>query len=160
MGFGGINFPQIIILRHSTPILSGRESAAEADAYEYMDFEQSVQLLCNQTLKIITKNNIRFRAMKRKNNRVNTKRGFVIGRTNLKTGLITIDILTPKKRQPKAIASILRTLCHEVAHYQKRPFKQYFKGRRITRQHYPGFYRQVNKNIERLKKDKELGKYF
>jgi len=125
-----------------------------------MDFEQLVQLLCNQALKLIAKDNLRFRAMRRKNNRVNTKRGFVIGRINLKTGLITIDILTPKKRQPKAIASILRTLCHEVAHYQKRPYRQRYKGYIIARQHYPEFYRQVNKNIEKLKNDKELGKYF
>lgn len=125
-----------------------------------MDFEQLVQLLCNHALKLIAEDNIRFRAMKRKNNRVNTKRGFVIGRTNLKTGLITIDILTPKKREPKAIASILRTLCHEVAHHQKKPYRERYKGHIIIRQHYPEFYRRVNKNIKKLKKDKMLKKYF
>ncbi|MFH1822683.1 MAG: hypothetical protein ABH830_03205 [Patescibacteria group bacterium] len=98
--------------------------------------------------------------MQRKENRVNTKRGFVIGRTNLKTGLITIDIFTPKKRQPKKLSSILRILCHEVAHHQKRPYRQYFKGRWIIRQHYPRFYKQVNRNIEILKKNKVLGRYF
>ena len=96
----------------------------------------------------------------RRRTRVNTKRGFVIGRTNLKTGLITIDIWTPKKIQPKKISSILRTLCHETAHHQKKPYRQRYKGRWIIRQHYPGFYIQVNKNIKKLKLAKALQEYF
>ena len=86
--------------------------------------------------------------------------GFAIARTNLKTKLITIDILTPRKRQPKKIASILRTLCHEAAHHQKKPFRQRFKGHWITRQHYPRFYKQVKRNIEKLKNNKVLKNYF
>jgi len=126
-----------------------------------MNFEIEVQEICNSALKVLRAGeNVKFRPMKRKDNRVNTKRGFVIGRTNLRTGLITIDIYTPKKREPKKISSILRTLCHEVAHHQKMPFKQRHRGRWIIRQHYPEFYEQVKKNIEKLSKDKGYEKYF
>ncbi len=124
-----------------------------------MVHEKTVQKACERALKILKLDKLRFRPMKRKN-RVNTKHGFIIGRTNLKTGLITIDIWTPKKRQPKKISSILRTLCHEAAHEQKKPYKQRFKGHWITRQHYPAYYRQVNKNILTLKKDKILKQFF
>ena len=74
--------------------------------------------------------------------------------------LITIDIFTPKFRKPKAIASILRTLAHEVAHHQKPPYRSRFNGRIINRCHYPVFYRQVTRNIKKLRKDKVLSQYF
>ena len=125
-----------------------------------MTHEQITQTICDHAIKILKIKKLRFRPMKRKNNRVNTKHGYVIARTNLKTGLITIDILTPKKREPKKIASILRTMAHEIAHHQKPPFKQRYKGSWINRQHYPAFYRQVNKNILILKKDKDLSEFF
>jgi len=125
-----------------------------------MNYEKEVQRICNYALEILKTKRLKFRPMKRKNNHVNTKRGFVIARTNLKTGLITIDIFTPKKREPKKISSILRTLCHEVAHHQKTPYRERFKGRWITRQHYPEYYKQVNRNIEILKGDRALKKYF
>ncbi|MCK4554368.1 hypothetical protein KAU19_05420 [Candidatus Parcubacteria bacterium] len=125
-----------------------------------MTHEQITQSVCEHALQILKQKKLRFRPLKRKNNRVNTKHGYVIARTNLKTGLITIDILTPKKREPKKISSILRTLAHEITHHQKPPFLQRHNGRWINRQHYPAFYRQVNKNILKLKKDKILSKYF
>lgn len=112
-----------------------------------------VSNICQKALKILGADNLEFKPMIRKNH-VNTKRGFVIGRTNLKTGLITIDIYTPKFRRPKKITSILRILCHEVAHHQKKPFRQKYKGHIINRRHYPAFYRQVNKNITILRQNK------
>jgi hypothetical protein len=124
-----------------------------------MPFELQVQQICDYSLQILKTDRIRFRPMRRLR-RVNTKRGFVIGRTNLRTGLITIDIYTPAKREPKSIAGILRVLCHEVAHHQKMPYRQRFRGKIITRQHYPVFYRQVTRNINKLKKDKTLQEYF
>ena len=123
-------------------------------------FDQKVQNICDHVLNLFGLNRLKFRPMRRQNNRVNTKRGFVIGRTNLKTGLITIDIWTPKFRKPKKISSILRTLAHEAAHHQKPPYRSRFRGRIITRSHYPIFYRQVTRNINKLKKDKVLGVYF
>lgn len=132
-----------------------------------MNHEKVVQTTCDYALKILRTKKLRFRPMKRKNrsfgsaqDRVNTKRRIIIGRTNLRTGLITIDIWTPKFRKPKKISSILRCLAHEIAHHQKPPYRQRHKGRIINRQHYPSFYRQVNKNILKLKKDKVLKKYF
>jgi hypothetical protein len=125
-----------------------------------MDHEKVVQEACNLAIeKLGWQNKIKFRPMKRSSH-VNIRRGFVIGRTNLKTGLITIDIWTPKFRRPKTVAGILRTLAHEIAHHQKRPFRQRFRGRVITRAHYPEFYQQVSKNILFFKKDKILNKFF
>lgn len=124
-----------------------------------MEHEENVQKICDLALKILKHPHLTFRPMRR-NNSVNTKRSFVIGRTNLRTGLITIDTRTPKKREEKKISSILSVLCHEVAHHQKKPFRQRHKGRWIIRQHYPEFYNQVKKNIETLRKDIILGKYF
>jgi len=123
-------------------------------------FEQKVQEICDYALKIIGLDKLTFRPMRRKDDRVNTKRGFVIGRTSLKTGLITIDIFTPKFRKPKALASILRVLAHEAAHHQKPPYRSRFRGHIINRCHYPVFYRQVTRNINKLKKDKVLNQYF
>ncbi len=125
-----------------------------------MEFEQEVQNVCDRALILFGIDRLKFRPMRRKDDRVNTKRGFVIGRTNLKTGLITIDIFTPKFRKPKKISSILRTLAHEAAHHQKMPYRSRFRGRIITRIHYPIFYRQVTKNINKFKKDRALEVYF
>ncbi|MFH1583401.1 MAG: hypothetical protein ABIB72_03750 [Candidatus Falkowbacteria bacterium] len=125
-----------------------------------MEHHTTVQKVCDYALKIIGLAKLKFRPMRRQDNHVNTKRGFVIGRTNLKTGLITIDIFTPKFRKPKKISSILRTLAHEAAHHQKMPYRSRFNGRIIRRSHYPIFYRQITKNINKLKKNKILGIYF
>ncbi len=125
-----------------------------------MNHEDITQKHCDYAIKILKADKVKFRPMKRKNNQVNTKHGYVIGRTNLRTGLITIDIFTPMKREPKKISSILRTLCHEVAHHQKPPFRQIYRLKLINRQHYPEFYEQVSKNIDIIKKDVILKKYF
>ena len=124
-----------------------------------MTFTEEVQSVCEHAFSILRLKRLKFRPMRR-TRAVNPGRGFVIGRTNLKTGLITIDIFTPRKREPKKISSVLRTLCHEIAHHQKKPYRQLFKGKIINRQHYPGFYRQVKKNVAKLKKDSTLKPYF
>ncbi len=123
------------------------------------DFQNQIEDIfakaCN-CLKVI---GFHFRVMNR-TAPVNNPRSFRIAYTNLKTKLVAIDILTPRKREPKSIASILRTLAHEIAHHQKKPFRQLYRGHIITRSHYPAFYKQVNKNIAKLKSDLELSKYF
>jgi len=124
-----------------------------------MDFEKTVQDVCERALKIFGVRGLRFRPMRRVA-KINPKKGYVIGRTSLKTGLITIDIFTPLKREEKKISSILRTLSHEAAHHQKRPFRQIYKRHLINRQHFPEFYKQVEKNITLLKEDKILGQFF
>jgi len=127
---------------------------------EILCFEEKVQNICDHALNLFGLNRLKFRPMRRRDNHVNTKRGFVIGRTNLKTGLITIDIFTPRFRKDKKISSILRILAHEAAHHQKRPFRSRFMHRIINRSHYPIFYRQVTRNINKLKKNKILNQYF
>ena len=127
---------------------------------ETLSFEQAIQNICGQALNLFGLNRLKFRPMCRRDDHVNAKRGFVIGRTNLKTGLITIDIFTPKFRKPKKISSILTTLAHEAAHHQKLPYRSRFMGRIINRCHYPVFYRQVTRNINKLKRDKALEAYF
>lgn len=117
-----------------------------------MNHEEIVSQKCLEALKILGFDNLRFSVMRQQNDHVNTKRGFIIGCTNLKTGLISIDIWTPKERRPKKLSSVLRTLCHEVAHHQKTPYRQRWRGRIINRIHYPIFYRQVQRNINKLKK--------
>ena len=124
------------------------------------NFEEEAQNICEQALNLFGLDRLKFRPMRRRDDHVNTKRGFVIGRTNLKTGLITIDVFTPKFRKPKKISSILRTLAHEAAHHQKTPYRSRFMGRIINRSHYPIFYRQVTRNINKMKKDKILSQFF
>jgi hypothetical protein len=124
-----------------------------------MDFPAEVQSVCEHAFKILKAKNIKFRPMRR-TARIKSTRNLVIGRTNLKTKTITVDIYTPKKRSPKKMSSILRVLCHEIAHHQKKPYRQLYKGRYISRQHYPRFYRQVKKNIKKLMSDNLLRKYF
>lgn len=124
-----------------------------------MCFEEQVQKICQAALAIFKEPDLKFKPMRRKRP-IDTKRSFVIGRTNLKTKLITIDIFTPKQRQPKKISAILRTLCHEVAHHQKPPYRQFYRFKWINRQHYPEFYQQVQKNLEKLKKHPELANFF
>lgn len=90
---------------------------------------------------------------------VNVKK-ITLGYLNFQKKIICIDIFTPKRRQPKSINSILRILAHEIAHIQKPPYYQKYRGKLIIRQHYPAFYKQVNKNIKKIKKDTKLNCYF
>lgn len=91
---------------------------------------------------------------------LNLKKSYNVAKIDLKRKIITIDIYTPRHRKPKAINSILRILAHEIGHFQKPPYRQRFRGRLIVRQHYPQYYKQVNRNVEKMKKDKILGEYF
>jgi len=91
---------------------------------------------------------------------INTKKSYVVGRINLKTKTITLDLYTAKKREPKKIASVLRVLAHEIAHIQKPPYQQRHRGKLIIRKHYPRFYKQVNKNIEAIRGDGEMKQFF
>ena len=117
-----------------------------------MNHDDLVTKKCNEALELLGFGSLKFNIMRQQQDCVNTKHGFIVGKTNLKTGLVSIDIWTPKKRRPKKVTSILRTLCHEVAHHQKRPFRQRWHGHIINRIHYPIFYRQVQRNINKLKK--------
>ena len=118
-----------------------------------------VQIIFEHVLnKVFKLKGFTFRPMVRKTT-VNPRR-MTLGYINLAKKLIVLDILTPKKRQPKSINSLLRTIAHEIAHFQKPPYRQRYKGRIIARQHYPEFYEQVTANVERIKEDEYLKGYF
>jgi hypothetical protein len=100
-----------------------------------------------------------FRVMRRQVP-INTKKSFRVGYINLRTKVICLDIYTPKKREPKSINGLLRVFAHEFAHYQKPPFRQFYKRKWIARSHYPEFYQQVTRNVEEFKQDRELSQFF
>jgi len=124
-----------------------------------MSHEEMVCAVILDALHILKANELKFRPMRRRGI-VNTKKTHVLARINLKTKLITIDIYTTTNREPKKMSSILRHLCHEVAHHQKPPYYQFFRRRWIVRQHFPKFYRQVQKNIDTLKEHHLMKEYF
>lgn len=84
----------------------------------------------------------------------------ILGYINFRKKIIALDIYTAKKRVPKKISSLLRTIAHEIAHIQKPPYRSLYKGHFIARQHYPAFYRQVKKNIKTIQKNEVLSKFF
>ena len=120
--------------------------------------KQLVNHLFTRACIILRRSDLSFRSLQSRGAR--NPKNFTLGHTNLKNKTITIDIYTPKFRKPKSINSILRVIAHEIAHHQKLPYRQRYKGHLITRKHYPAFYKQVTKNIEKFKKDEVLGEYF
>ncbi len=84
----------------------------------------------------------------------------ILGYINFRKKIIALDIYTAKKRVPKKISSLLRTIAHEIAHIQKPPYRSRYKGHYIIRQHYPAFYRQVKKNLKIIQKDLTLRIFF
>ncbi len=91
---------------------------------------------------------------------VDTKKSYTLGYIDFQKKIICIDIYTAKKRSPKKVSSILNVLAHEIAHMQKPPYRQLYRGKWITRQHYPAFYKQCSKNLKIIKKDFILCRFF
>ncbi len=121
--------------------------------------EIMIKNICNYACKILKYPNMEIKIMKRA--RLVTKnKSYIIGYTKIGSNIITIDIYTARLRKPKKISAILSVLVHEIAHHQKPPYRQWHRGRWIIRQHFPRFYKQVNKNMAKLKKDEMIGKYF
>jgi len=96
----------------------------------------------------------------RRREAVKRGRGYIMGHTKIGGNIITLDIYTARLRKPKKISSILSVLAHEIAHHQKPPYRQWYLGRWIVRQHFPRFYKQVTKNLEKMKDNEMIGKYF
>jgi hypothetical protein len=90
------------------------------------------------------------------------KKAYTLGYTDLRSKLVVIDIYTQKLKKQKKYSSILSVIAHELAHHQKRPYRQFDLRRRkwINRIHFPEFYQQVNKNIDKFKKDKILRQFY
>ncbi len=89
-------------------------------------------------------------------------KSYTLGYTDLNSKLVVVDIYTQKLKKPKKYSSILSVIAHELAHHQKKPYRQFDLRRRrwINRIHYPQFYKQVNKNIAKFKKDKMLKQFY
>lgn len=130
----------------------------------YEDHVQHVEALFERASKVLRLKGFSMRLMKRRKKNIDKpaarQSACTLAYIDLEKKLITIDVLTPVRRKPKSTNSLLRILAHEFAHYQKPPYIQRYKGRRIVRQHFPTFYKQVVKNVNKFKKDKELGVYF
>lgn len=87
-------------------------------------------------------------------------KNYKLGYTNLRSRLVVVDIYTQKLKKPKKYSSILAVIAHELAHHQKKPYRQLYKFRWINRIHYPEFYEQVTKNIRKFKKDGVLREFY
>lgn len=124
-----------------------------------VDFEAYVQACFERVCIVLRYKNLSLRPMKRKGPVENTA-GMCEGYADLQKCLITMDYYTPKRREPRSTNGLLRILAHEIAHFQKPPYRQRHKGRWIVRQHFPAFYKQVNKNVEKLKKDEYFSQFF
>lgn len=121
---------------------------------------EEVEFVFKRSCEVLQLRDFSFRPMNRTKSVKSLKRSFRLASINLKTRLVTVDIYTPKRRQPKKISAVLALIAHELAHVQKPPYRSRFRGRMITRQHYPGYYRQVNRNVKKFKKDRVLGQYY
>lgn len=129
-----------------------------------MTHEQKIELIFARITKIFKLKNFTFKTMHRQVDSqgrgvLNLKKSYTLAHTDLAKKIITIDIYTPRHRKPKSLKSILGILAHEIAHHQKPPYYQIYRGKRIVRQHFPAFYRQVNKNIAKINQDEILSLY-
>lgn len=125
----------------------------------FLQHEFEVRKAIDRAFKVLRAKGFTFKVMQR-HKPVAKNAGYVEGHTSFADKSVTIDIYTARLRKPKKISAILSVLAHEVAHHQKPPYRERHRGRWIIRYHYPKFYKQVNKNIAKLKKDKELQKYY
>ena len=128
------------------------------------DFEKQIVDIFTRVGEIFNLPDYKFRTMRRVVDSegrgvINLKKSYRLAYINLKKKEITIDIYTPRFRKEKSIPAILKILAHEIAHTQKMPFRQLYRFRFITRQHYPEFYEQVGENVESMRKDEVLGKF-
>jgi hypothetical protein len=128
-------------------------------------FEQTITQIFTRVGEIFHLDGYKFRTMRRVVDSegrgvINLKKSYRLAYINLKKKEITIDIYTPRFRKEKSIPAILKILAHEIAHTQKMPFRQLYRFRFITRQHYPEFYSQVGENVERMRRDEMLREYF
>lgn len=121
---------------------------------------EHVHHLFTKACKLLKQRKITWRPMEGRTAPVNTAKDYSLGYTDLEKREITLDIFTPRRRSPKSSNGLLRVIAHEIAHIQKPPYRQRYRGKMITRMHFPAFYDQVNKNVEIFKKDKEFSQYF
>lgn len=121
---------------------------------------EHVDWLFKKSCKLLKVKKASWRPMDGRTAPVNTAKDYSLGYTDIEKREVTIDIFTPRRRSSKSSNAILRVIAHELAHIQKPPYRERYRGKWITRMHFPKFYKQVNKNVEVFKKDKELQQYF
>ena len=109
--------------------------------------EELAKILFQKICYILKFDDINFRIMQRKGSKTGS---YTLGYINLKTRTITLDVYTPKTMKPKSVNGLIRVLAHEIAHIQKPPYRQRHRGKWIARQHYPQFYKQVERNIAKI----------
>lgn len=109
---------------------------------------------------LLGEKNVSWRPMSGRTAPVNTAKDYHLGYTDLKRREVTLDIYTPRRRSPKSSNGLLRVIAHEIAHLQKPPYRERYRGKWITRMHFPEFYEQVNANVEVFKLDAEFRQYF
>jgi hypothetical protein len=119
--------------------------------------EDLVKLLFDKVCSLLAVKGIKLRFMSRKGMKTGS---YTKAYINLQKKLITLDIYSPKTMKPLSINGLIRTIVHEIAHLQKPPYRQRHRGRWINRQHFPEFYKQVEKNLNKIKKDSILGMHF
>ena len=119
-----------------------------------------VDKLFKRACLLMGEENIAWKPMIGRTAPVNTAKSYSEAYTDIEKREVTIDIFTPRRRSPRSSNGILRLIAHEVAHIQKPPYREKYRGRWITRMHFPKFYDQVNENVEKFKRDKEFKKYF
>ncbi|KKU82334.1 MAG: hypothetical protein UY09_C0017G0012 [Parcubacteria group bacterium GW2011_GWA2_47_8] len=100
------------------------------------------------------------RSLRRKSPRGTVLRSYRLGYINLRKKVVTLEMYTYKERRPRSYPALLRTISHELAHVQRPPYRQFFKGRWINRIHYPEFYQQVKQNIVIFKQHPVLQPHF
>src|SRR6056297_1760807 len=122
-----------------------------------MKHEELAQILFAKICTILKQNDLKLRIMQRRGPKSGA---YTMGYINFKTKVITLDIYTAKTLKPKSINGLIRTIVHEITHWQKPPFKQRYRGKWITRQHYPEFYQQITENLKKIKADPILGGHF
>ena len=124
-----------------------------------INHESIVNKVIDHALKVLRAKGFTFRPMRR-TQPVRKNAGYLEGHTSFADKSITIDIYTARLRKPKKISAILAVLAHEIAHHQKKPYRQRYRGHWITRHHFPKFYKKVTKNIQKFKKDETLGRFY
>lgn len=120
--------------------------------------EELVFILFERIKDILGFKDLSLKIMKRQGSKSN--KNYVLGYINLQKKIIVLDVYTPKTLKPKSLNGLIRTLAHEIAHLQKPPYRERYKGRWIIRQHYPEFYTQVERNIKKIRTDKSLNMHF
>jgi len=119
-----------------------------------MTHAENMTLIFTHICSLLKMNDISLAFMRRRGTK-NPKR-YIKAYVNLRRKRIVLDIYSPVTIEPIAIPSLIRTLCHEIAHLQCPPFRQRFKGHLIWRQHYPAFYAQLKANYEAIMTDVKI----